>query len=104
VQHRHGLREVDDMNAVALSEDEGRHFRVPAMGLVAEVNAGLEELAHSEIGQSHESVLFRLASASFSFLAEHRIGLLRARLPLRADPVTKAAVRSRVEWVGVIRS
>jgi len=35
------LREVDDVDAVALREDVRLHLRVPAPGLVAEVDAGL---------------------------------------------------------------
>ena len=34
------------MDAVALGEDERLHLRVPATGLVAEVDTGLEQLAH----------------------------------------------------------
>ncbi len=36
-----GLLEVDDVDAVAFREDELAHLRVPAPGLVAEVDAGL---------------------------------------------------------------
>jgi hypothetical protein len=35
------LTEVDDVDAVALGEDEGLHLRVPTPGLVAEVHSGL---------------------------------------------------------------
>ena len=41
---RERLLEVDDVDAVALGEDEPAHLRVPAAGLVAEVDAGLEQL------------------------------------------------------------
>ena len=41
-----GLGQVDDVDPVALGEDEGLHLRVPAAGLVAEVDTGLEQLAH----------------------------------------------------------
>ena len=34
------LLEIDDVDAVALREDETAHLRVPATGLVAEVNSG----------------------------------------------------------------
>ena len=53
VQQRHGLRQVDDVDVVAGAVDVGRHFRVPAVGLVAEVNASFQKLAHAEIRQSH---------------------------------------------------
>ena len=41
-----GLLEVDDVDASALGEDEAAHLRVPASRLVAEVDAGLQELSH----------------------------------------------------------
>jgi hypothetical protein len=50
MQHRHGLREVDDMDVVAAPENERRHFRIPAVGLVTKVNASFEQLAHGEVG------------------------------------------------------
>ena len=37
-----GLGQVDDVDAAALGEDEALHLRVPATGLVAEVDAGLQ--------------------------------------------------------------
>jgi hypothetical protein len=36
-----GLLQVDDVDAVAVSEDEALHLRVPAPGLVAEVDSGV---------------------------------------------------------------
>ncbi len=48
MQHRHGLRQIDDVDVVAYAEDEGLHFGVPAVGLVAKMNARLQELAHVE--------------------------------------------------------
>src|SRR5207253_8730075 len=39
-----GLLEVDDVDPVALAEDEAAHLRVPAPGLVPEVNACLEQV------------------------------------------------------------
>ena len=47
-----GLLQVDDVDAAALPEDEAAHLGVPAARLVAEVNAGLEQLAHGDCGQS----------------------------------------------------
>src|SRR5690606_39466353 len=38
------LLQVDDVDAVALGEDEALHLRVPATGLVPEVDAALEQL------------------------------------------------------------
>ena len=42
------LVEVDDVDAVARAVDERAHLRVPALGLVAEVDAGVEERAQGE--------------------------------------------------------
>ena len=42
------LLEVDDVDAVALAEDEALHLRVPAPGLVPEVHACFEHLAHGD--------------------------------------------------------
>ena len=61
VQQRHRLGEVDDVDVVAGAEDVGRHLRVPAMRLVAEMRAGFEELAHGEIRQRHCVYPFRLS-------------------------------------------
>jgi hypothetical protein len=41
-----GLLEVDDVDLVAMAEDERGHLRVPEAGLVAEVDAGFQHLAH----------------------------------------------------------
>ena len=43
-----GLLQVDDVDAVALGEDVLSHLGVPAAGLVAEVNAGLQQLLHGD--------------------------------------------------------
>ncbi len=42
----HGQRQIDDVDAVTLLEDVRLHLRVPAAGLVAEVDARLEQGAH----------------------------------------------------------
>ena len=44
------LVEIDDVDAVALAEDESLHLRVPAAGLVPEVDACLEQLLHGDDG------------------------------------------------------
>ena len=54
MQHRDGLGEVDDVDVVANAVEEGRHLRVPAMLLVAEMDAGFEQLAHGKVGQCHD--------------------------------------------------
>src|SRR5699024_627482 len=55
VDVRQGLHEVDDVDAVALREDEATDLRVPATGLVTEVDAALQELAHGD--DCHDGVL-----------------------------------------------
>lgn len=60
-EQRHGLRQVDDVDAVAITEDVGLHLRVPAVGLVAEVRAGLDELLHRDDRCRHVLVSFRLS-------------------------------------------
>ena len=44
------LLQVDDVDAVALGEDEALHLGVPAAGLVPEVDTALEQLAHGHDG------------------------------------------------------
>ena len=49
------LVQVDDVDAIALGEDETLHLRVPATGLVSEVNSALEQLTSGDDG--HDRVL-----------------------------------------------
>ena len=58
----HGEREVDDVDAVALLKDERLHLRIPATGLVTELDACLKQLAHGDNG--HEKSPFWLPAAS----------------------------------------
>jgi len=51
-----GLVEIDDVDPVALTEDETTHLRVPAPGLVAEMNSGLQELLHAYDGHGRASL------------------------------------------------
>jgi len=44
------LGQVDDVDAVALREDEWLHLGVPAASLVAEVDTCLKQLAHGNLG------------------------------------------------------
>ena len=41
-----GLGQIDDVDATALGEDEALHLRVPATGLVAEMDSGLQQVTH----------------------------------------------------------
>ena len=49
LEARQRLVEVDDVDAVALAEEERLHARVPAPGLVPEVDARFEQLADAEL-------------------------------------------------------
>ena len=49
IDHVKGLEQVDDVDAVALGEDELLHLRVPTTGLVTEVQACLQHFAHSDL-------------------------------------------------------
>ena len=60
VQQRHGLREVDDVNAIARSINVALHLGVPAVRLMSEMNACFQKLAHGEFWQSHGLFLLRL--------------------------------------------
>src|SRR5699024_459932 len=46
------LLQVDDVDAVALGEDEALHLRVPTTGLMSEVNAAVEQLADGDDGHA----------------------------------------------------
>ena len=47
VEEREGLVEVYDVDPGPLGEDVALHLGVPALGLVSEVDPGLEQLSYS---------------------------------------------------------
>jgi hypothetical protein len=53
VVHRQRLFEVDDVNLVAMAENEGGHLRVPEARLVTEVDTCFQHLTH---GNCHENL------------------------------------------------
>ena len=55
LEQPHRLLQIDDVDPGALTEDEAAHLGVPPAGLVAEVDASLEQLAHR--GRGHGSSL-----------------------------------------------
>ena len=59
---RHGLRQVEDVDAVAGAEDVRLHARVPAVGLVAEMRAGFDQLLHGDDRCRHRDFLSGCAS------------------------------------------
>src|SRR5207302_4671110 len=54
---RQRLLKVDDVDPVPLHEDEALHLRVPAAGLMSEVDSGLEELLHRDDGHVFVSLV-----------------------------------------------
>jgi hypothetical protein len=95
IEQRHGLGQVDDVDAVARAVDIRPHARVPAVGLVAEVHARFEKLAQCKLWQSHGDSPFS------GFAAAGR----RASRPNRWTPgdVSPGAPRPRlwIWWTGV---
>jgi hypothetical protein len=59
----HGLFEVDDVDLVALAEDEFGHLWIPEAGLVPEVHTRLQHPAHGNVG--HGKLLLGLILHAF---------------------------------------
>ena len=57
VQQPLGLLQVDDVDPAALAEDEAAHLGVPAARLVAEVDAGLQQLLDADLGGQRDAPL-----------------------------------------------
>src|SRR6185369_17508368 len=55
------LLEIDDVDAVALAEDETLHLGVPTAGLVPEVHTGFEHLSNGDDGHDGLTPSLRLA-------------------------------------------
>ena len=55
-EHLQRLLQVDDVNAVAFPEDILLHLRIPALRLVSEVDASLEQFLHGDISHSFSLV------------------------------------------------
>src|SRR4029434_2718348 len=53
------LLKIEDVDTVALSEDVLLHLRIPALRLVAEVDAGLQEFLHCDRRQINLRLTFR---------------------------------------------
>src|SRR6185369_13135192 len=51
-----GLVQIDDVDPVALTEDETTHLRVPAPGLVPEMDASFQQLLHAYDGHGRASL------------------------------------------------
>ena len=48
LEHRQRLFQVDDVNLVAMAEDERSHLGVPEARLVSEVDAGFQHFTHGD--------------------------------------------------------
>src|SRR5690606_20607477 len=58
VQTIERLAQVDDVDAVALGEDEGLHLRIPTARLVAEVDSGFQEMVELNVGHEARRYFF----------------------------------------------
>jgi hypothetical protein len=80
-----GLVQVDEIDAVALGEDEPPHLRVPATGLVAEVDPGLEQGAEL-FADRHELGCLPLGFCLHRLRRSHDPAVQKHRTPV--DPST----------------
>ena len=81
------LLQVDDVDAIALGEDEALHLRVPPPGLVPEVDAALKELTHGD-DRCHPGVPFPVMRRA-SGHGRARLVLATVRTSLRAEPADR---------------
>ncbi len=64
MQQRCGLGKVDNVDTIAGAEDVRLHAGVPAVGLMTEVGACFQQMAHRNVWQSHEPISFVSGCAS----------------------------------------
>ena len=62
------LLEVDDVDAIALGDDEALHLRVPATGLMSEVDTAFKQLAHCDDGHGVDSFKARRLAGARRFV------------------------------------
>src|SRR5207244_13378537 len=74
VQQADGLLQVDDVDAVAGGEDIGLHLRVPAAGLMSEMDARLQQLLQGHL--SHVSTLPPCSTSARGTASGWRTGAL----------------------------
>jgi hypothetical protein len=77
-----GLLKIDDVDAVALTKDVLLHLGIPALRLVAEVDAGLQEFLHCDRRQIYLRLTFRELEA----LPRSRLTIFLALLHSRVAP------------------
>jgi hypothetical protein len=96
-----GLFEVDDVDLVAMAENERGHLGVPETGLVAEMNAGLQHLAH---GSTHRYLRYGLnlrpavllRAAAKATLSAPGVWILSGTTP---DQCKRAIIAARAQGV-----
>ena len=93
VEHRHGLRQVEDVDAVAVAVDVFRHPRVPALGLVTVVNASFKKLTHGEFGKRHSMFLSGLRLGGVFRADAPTGGPSKDFSPRRPDPTCEVRAR-----------
>ena len=78
---RQRLLEIDDVDLVALSEDELRHLRVPEAGLVPKMHARFQHPAHRHVGHGTSPLGLVLHAAPLTTpFPEHPVSGLTARV------------------------
>src|SRR5205807_3288648 len=87
----HGLLQVDYVNAIALREDEGAHLGVPAAGLVAEVDTGLQELLHGNASHGRTVLSFSLPRRSPALAVSYQPAPLSPTWLIAAGPLPIAS-------------
>ena len=90
VDHVERLEQVDDVDAVALGEDELLHLRIPTTGLVAEVQACLQHVAHIDLSHG-------ITTSFCRFLPGH--AFLRAAKALRRRPTDTGRREHDANWL-----
>src|SRR6185436_14683913 len=85
------LLKIDDVDTVALSENVLLHLRIPALRLVAEMYAGLQELLHCDRRQINLRLTFRELEA----FARSRLTIFLALLHSRVAPQKAQLLQNR---------
>src|SRR3546814_12093879 len=92
---------ISDWSSDVCSSDLGLHLRVPAACVMAEMDAGLEELAHRERRNCHVCVSFPVVPPRDVTLfhgrntAPERAATIAARVPA-CEEIGRASCRERV--------
>jgi hypothetical protein len=84
-EHLQRFLQIDNVNSVALAEDVFLHPRIPALGLVPEVNSRFEQLLHGDISQ---------LTSSFSLHQEFKVsGLQGCKVSKLTKPVATFSLK-----------